>query len=68
MTSSSLRIFSKIKKIRYAFHLIVQYFIDFAIPNGSKNIRSNAYNIKEWQELLIKAQPILELFQVNNEK
>ena len=68
MTSCSLRIFSKIKKIRYLFHLTVQYFIDFAIPNGSKNIRTNEINIKEWQELIIKAQPILELFQVNNKK
>jgi len=68
MTSCSLRIFSKIKKIRYLFHLTVQYFIDFAIPNGSKDIRTNEINIKESQNFLIKAQPLLELFQVNNKK
>ena len=68
MTSSSLIIFSKIKKIRYLFHLTVQYFIDFAIPNVSKNIRTNKINIKEWQNFLIKAKPILELFQAINDK
>ena len=68
MTSSSLRIISKIKKIRYLFHLIVQYFINSTIPQGSKNMRPNAFNIKEWQKLLIKTQPILELFQAINDK
>ena len=68
MISTSLIIFTKIKKIRYLFYLIVQYLIDYAIPEGIKNLRTNVFNIKEWQELLIKAQPILELLQVNNEK
>ena len=68
MDSSFLRIFSKVKKIRYAFHLGVQYFIDFVIPNGIKDKRINEINTKEWQKSLVKAKPVLELLQANNKK
>ena len=59
MDSSFLRIFSKVKKIRYAFHLGVQYFIDFVIPNGIKDKRINEINTKEWQKSLVKQSPFL---------
>ena len=68
MDSSFLRILSKVKKIRYAFHLGVQYFIDFVIPNGIKDKRINEINTKEWQKSLVKAKPVLELLQANNKK
>jgi hypothetical protein len=54
--------------MRYLFYLIFQYFLDWFIPTDNKNTRTSNSHIDKWKQHLINMQPILKLFQSNNDK
>ena len=57
------------KKTRYLLYLIIRYFFDLVIFVGKIKIRGiEESEIKRWKHQVRDVQPMLQLFQANNDK
>ena len=58
-----------VKKTRYLLYLIIRYFFDLVISVGKIKIRGiEESEIKRWKHQVRDVQPMLQLFQANNDK
>ena len=60
---------SFLRKIRYLLYLIIRYSFDLVISVGKIKVRGiEESEIKRWKHQVRDVQPMLQLFQANNDK
>ena len=60
---------SFLRKIRYLLNLIIRYSFDLVISVGKIKVRGiEESEIKRWKHQVRDVQPMLQLFQANNDK